>query len=382
MKKNLYLILIYIIFFIIFGCEKNTITEVVTPINFQLGINMDRKYWGNYYETQSIENMKQRMSIFASSGVKWVTIYQVLYMNGINDSYFYNQFPLENPGWKNYSQEEQAELITHAHELGLKIQFAIEVCPLVPGNGWYPGYIEEWRGEVCPTNPQLFFSNMTKEFVKTARLCQKNNVEMLNLGQELIKITTPQFDNYWTLAIDSVRTYYDQRLSYCLNGGNYSKIEQRFINSEYYSASSGFCSLFDILGITMYPNISDEAIPTINSLRLALVPIRNFLESIHDETGKKVIIGETSCPSVEFPLTQNYVLWAWNTNVLAEKITSEKAQANYLEALKTTFNQSWIEAVFWHNSYYNLDNPSNEIMLSKGPSPLNSNLFPKLMLME
>ncbi len=374
--KKIHLVFVILVFLSLFACSSNRKITGNT-----VGMNMDRKYWGQYYNNGARDDIKTRIDTLSAYGVRWITLYRVLYLDGVGGSSFYNEFPKENPGWKNYSDKEQAELIAHAHKRGLKVQFAVEILPIVTGGTWHPTHHETWRGNVYPANPDDFFMNLEKEFLETAKFCKKNKVDMLNLGQELVGLSTTEFDGYWENILKKTRKKYKGSISYYFNGGSWSRNKQAFRGCEYNFVSPKFCSLFDFLGITMYPSLSDEAIPSIDSLEIAVEPIISFLQNIKEKTGKDVVIGETSCPSTEFPLTKSYIDWAWNVNSLYEKKESEKAQSNYLQALISACNdKNFKTIIFWHNSYYNSDNPDNGIMLEAGPSPINENFSAKKML--
>jgi len=375
MKRNILFFLVVVVLLSTFGCSQNKIT------NTQVGINMDRKYWGQYYNNGARDDIKTRIDTLSSYGVKWITLYQILYLDGVNGNSFYHEFPVDNPGWKNYSDKEQTDLISYAHKRGMKVQLAVEILPIVTGGTWHPTHHETWRGNVYPADPDSFFMNLKKEFVKTAKFCKKNRVDMLNLGQELVSLSSPKLDKYWEDILVATRKKYKGEISYYFNGGGWSRSKQTFRGCEYNFVSQKFCELFDILGITMYPSLSDEAIPGIDSLYISIKPIIAFLENVYTQTGKQIVIGETSCPSTEFPLTRSYIDWAWNVNFLYEKKESEEAQLNYLLALiSACYEKKWMKTIFWHNSYYNSDNPDNGIMLEMGPSPIKEDFSAKKML--
>lgn len=365
----------------IISCTKITsVDPVISPQN-KLGVNFDRKYFGDFYQNGSLPNIITRIDSLANHGVEMITIYKAYYTDGVNSFYLHEEFPSDNPGWSNYSYNELAQMVAYAKNRGMIVQYAIEICPIGRGgNGWHNGYGEIWRGHFNPSNTAYFFHNFWNKVKIDAQFCELQGVEIINIGQENVLLTTPDKDAYWHALIDSIKTQYSGSISYYFNGGQYNRISQQFQCCEFAQVSSSFYSNFDILGITMYPSLSDEAVPSLNSLKTGLAPIFNYCEQIHNQTGKPFIIGETSCPSVEYPLTQNYVSWAWDVNALMTKATNYQGQANYAKALtELAVNKNWLLGIFWHNSYYNPDNQNNAILLEKGPSPFNADLRTKLI---
>ncbi len=383
MKNIMFAVLILFSFFAM-SCTKNNITDINQDTNAQkiLGINFDRKYFDPFYQNESLPNILARIDSLANCGVEQVTFYKVYYADGISSLNLYEEFPTENPGWSNYSYTELAQMVVYAKNHGMTVQYAVEICPIGRGgSGWHNGYGEIWRGYYNPSNTGYFFNNFWNKVKIDAQFCEIQGVDIINIGQENVLLTTSDKDTYWHTLVDSIRTKYSGLISYYFNGGLYNRVSHQFPNCEFDQVSSSFCSNFDILGITMYPNLSDEAVPSLDSLKNELVPIFNYLEQIHNQTGKSIIIGETSCPSVKYPLTQDYVSWAWNANMLMSKITNYQGQANYAKALmELSANKDWLIGIFWHNSYYNSENANNVILLEKGPSPFGPDLVIKPML--
>lgn len=376
MKHAIFIALILLNIFAM-SCTSPDITNIDPPINNKnkLGVNFDRKYFGPFYQTDSLANILLRIDSLAESGIKQITIYKSYYFDGVSAYYPHEEFPSESPGWSNYSYSELSQMVARAKSHGMIVQYAIEICPIGRGSGWYNGYSEIWRGYFNPSNIEYFFQNFWNKVKIDAQFCEIQGVEIMNIGQENVLLTTPDKDAYWHTLIDSIKTKYSGSISYYFNGGLYNKTSHQFPECEFGQVSNSFCSNFDILGITMYPNLSDEAVPSLDSLKNELVPIFNYCELIHTQTGKPFIIGETSCPSVEYPMTQNYVSWAWDVNTLMTKATNYQGQANYTRAItELAINKNWLLGIFWHNAYYNPDNTNNAALLEKGPSPFGADL--------
>ncbi len=379
--RNIFCAILLLLFFT--SCtSKNPVDVNIDPQDGRnkFGVNFDRKYYGDYYQNGALPNILARIDSLASRGIGQVTFYKVYYFDGINSYYPHEEFPAEDPGWSNYSYIELAQMTTRAKSYGMKVQYAIEICPIGRGSGWYNGYGEIWRGNFNPSNTQYFFTNFWNKIRIDAQFCEFQEIDILNIGQENILLTTPDKDAYWHALVDSIKTIYSGSVSYYFNGGAYNRSSQQFPDCEFYQVSNNFCSNFDILGMTMYPGLSDEEIPSLSSLKTALSPIFGFCKQIYNQTGVPFVIAETSCPSVKYPLTNGYVGWAWDANTLSGKVTNYVGQANYAKALMDLGSgENWLKYIFWHNSYFNPDNPSNAILLEKGPSPFSADLSTKPM---
>lgn len=381
--KNIVIIATIIVFVLLVACEAQNITAnipgpptIEKKINF--GTNFDKKYSGT-----TIEDVERRIDTLSFYGVEKITIYKVLYLDGVDDICFHESFPSDNPFWLNYSNSELSEIAAYARSKNITVRMGLDICPLGYDYGSYMNYKEVWRGYIEPSNIHYWFDNLKPYVIELGRLCQRQGIQTINLGDELVSMTKSRNDNEWKAIIDTLRSVYSGKVTYCFNGGAYNKDSHSLSYFEFNQVSQQFYDLFDELGITIYPNLSSNTTPTIDSSQTELGYIMETLYSINATTGKKVFIGETSCPSVDSPLSSNYVSWAWDTNVLNNKNLNEDAQANYVTALiNVTKDKNWFSGTFWHNSYYNQNNSQNNNLLNKGPSPFRENLSAKKMLQQ
>lgn len=358
--KNIGLILIMLLLVLPVYCKKANAIE--------FGVNIEKPWPGQ--EQEYFKSVKKRIKVFKKNDTTYITIYKPLYVFDSKSEIYY-KFPQENPVWSGSDYAELSKIVKFAHKHKIKVQLGIELCFIAKDNSQYK---EQWRAYYYPLNPDSFFINFAKEVQIAALFCKKYKIERLNLGQELVSLTTSNYDDNWKKILLLAREQYHGKINYAFNCGKYDENIKDFPDCELYQVSTDFLSYFNEIGITMYPTIEDSSMSSLKK-------ISDFLDKVHRKTMKPLILSETSCPSVKNPLSHDFVGWAWNADSLRQKTESQKDQTQYLKNMfDLTKDKTWLKAIFWHNSYYNSSNPQNDLLMDKGPSLIDSKFRAKYAL--
>jgi|GEM_PF-5804159 hypothetical protein len=364
--KTIFVLMVAIL---IAACENPTGPAIDVQRKIPIGANFDRKYTGNYHQNESIDDIKERTEILADNDAQWVTffwnVYQIEYQS--------NEFVRSFLSIDSFTEDELTELINHARSFGLQVQLSFEVLPMIEqAGGWCDGYVDGPKIDIDPSNPDLWFENLTTEVAICSEFAQSNGIELLNIGQELTKLTWPEYNGHWSNLVTEVRNSYSESLVYYIAGTT---------NDEFSHITNEFHQLWDYTGVTWYAvNFSDSAIPTVSEIEAKLEStLISFLEMVHGVTGKQIIIGETSCPSILYPLQYDHVFRGWDTIFLRTQTMNEEGQANYLVSLQS-MNQTYIKIIFWHNIYNSRHYQSDGVKEDYGSTLFKNGFDPKVAL--
>ncbi len=112
--------------------------------------------------------------------------------------------------------------------------------PTLKVHVWIPGH---WAGDAAPTDPAAWFAAYQQALLPLAKLAQDEHAEALVIGTELRKLQdAPQ----WPALVAAVRKVYHGKLLYVADGIEHA---ERF----------GYWSLFDAVGTSLYPRLSEAA---------------------------------------------------------------------------------------------------------------------------
>lgn len=362
------------------GCEKTTKPEE----NDQKLVIMNTQiyYLDDWFSKEElIDVITTRMQILANKGVNCITLYKGGYI--FND-HIYEEISGTNTagngiaGWGNLTDEQLISLATIAHGLGMKVQLALDLFPIVyDASGWciYNGHgvREGSKCEFIPNYIDVFFNEYAQYTSDCAELATEMGAELFNFGQELEKISTPEYSQYWDNIITEINSNYSGNIVYYANNGHYGGTD------EFDTMCSKLKSGVDYLGCTMYiQGLSNLNNPSLQLIRQGLTPSFQKWEQRSAEYGKKVIIGETGCGSYNGALGDGFLGNMYNETYLSGAVLNEEIQANYFQAcLENLQSKSSIIGLAWDKAYYQR---WSSIINEKGPSPFSNESIPKLML--
>ncbi|MDD4304889.1 MAG: hypothetical protein PHW42_05375 [Patescibacteria group bacterium] len=378
--KTIILSLIIMLTILSLGCDKTTKPEH----NDQKLIIMNTQiyYLDDWFSREElVDVITTRMQILATKGVNCITLYKGGYI--FND-HIYEEFAGRNlnndgvAGWGNLTDEQLITLSTIAHGLGMKVQLALDLFPIVyDASGWciYLGHgvREGSKCDFIPNYIDVFFNEYAQYTKDCAELAQTMGAELFNFGQELEMISTPQYSQYWDNIITGINSKYSGSITYYSKNGHYGGTD------EFDTMCSQLKSRVDYLGCTMYiQGLSNLNNPSISLIRQGVVPSFQKWEQRSTEYGKKVIIGETACGSYNGALGNGFLGQMYNENYLNGAVLNEEIQANYFQAcLENLQTKSSIYGLAWDKAYYQRWNP---VVNEKGPSPFSNESIPKSML--
>ena len=95
---------------------------------------------------------------------------------------------------------------------------------------------------LTPSDPATFFLSYKTEMVHMAELAEQAGVTLLSIGNELGKVSGPEYRSYWVDLIDSIRAVYHGEITY-------AAATDEAINV-------GFWDEIDVIGINAYPPLT------------------------------------------------------------------------------------------------------------------------------
>jgi hypothetical protein len=140
-----------------------------------------------------------------------------------------------------------------------------------------------WRGNIEPSNWDLWWRNYTDFNVHLARIAQEEGVEWYSLGTEMA--STQRFPDRWRALARDVRQVFKGKLTYCVNFESHD------------SFTFGDC--LDVIGMNTYdPIAKHDNYPTETQVRDAWWWIVNKARTLSARFNRPVMITEVGYPSV------------------------------------------------------------------------------------
>lgn len=209
---------------------------------------------------------------------------------------------------------ELLELINYAKNKGLKV---ILKPMLNVMDGYWRAYIRFFDEDVpCEPKWRDWFNNYNNYLLYYAEFCEKNNVDMLIIGCEMVG--TDHREEEWRYLVSEIRKIYSGKLTY--NCDKYQEHNVKWWDSLDYISSSGY-----------YPlgHIGKEL---------------DRIERVVNKYNKPFFFAEAGCPSVK---ASGKAPNDWSVTINGE--ASEKEQYEfYNELLKESINKNFIKGFcFW-----------------------------------
>jgi hypothetical protein len=207
------------------------------------------------------------------------------------------------------TRDRLRKIIRHARSKGLRVVFMPIVLLMNPQDG-------EWRGKIKPKDWTEWWRQYTNFVIRYAYLCNEENVEVFQVGSELL--STETHTARWKTLIKEVRKAFpDGLLSYSSNWDHYRVPK--------------FWGELDMVGMTAYYDLTGGDKPTLARLKKAWVPLKKEILDWQKTIGKRIMFTELGWPNqdtcAEYP---------WNYYQSTKP--DPQAQANCFEA----FFDTWI----------------------------------------
>ncbi|MDR3671084.1 MAG: hypothetical protein P4L36_09575 [Holophaga sp.] len=140
-----------------------------------------------------------------------------------------------------------------------------------------------WRGNIEPSDWELWWRNYTAFNVHLARIAQEEGVEWYSLGTEMG--STQRFPDHWRQLAAAVRTVFKGKLTYSVNFDSHD--------------SFLFGDCLDVIGMNTYdPIAKHDARPSLAQVRDAWWWIVNKARTLQARFNRPVMITEVGYPSV------------------------------------------------------------------------------------
>ncbi|CEJ47412.1 hypothetical protein XAB3213_3880017 [Xanthomonas citri pv. bilvae] len=141
--------------------------------------------------------------------------------------------------------------------------------PTLKVHVWIPGH---WAGDAAPTDPAAWFAAYQNALLPLARLAQDEHAEALVIGTELRKLQdAPQ----WPALVAAVRKVYHGKLLYVADGMEHAE-------------SFRYWSLFDAVGTSLYPRLSEAA----DARSAEMTAAAQRLQQLGQRVGKPIWVAE------------------------------------------------------------------------------------------
>ncbi len=169
-----------------------------------------------------------------------------------------------------------------------------------------------------------------------AKIAAEHEVEILCVGTEFKRSAVIR-EQYWRDLIGEIRTIYKGDLTYSANWDEFE--------------SMPFWDALNLIGISSYFPLSDEAEPSISKLKKAWNPVKKSMEAVSQKYNKAILFTEYGYLSVDGCAGKTWILEKKRHDLP----TNEKAQCNALEALYTVFSDEkyWAGCFYWKWYPYN-----------------------------
>ena len=281
--------------------------------SLQLGISY--VFWRpGYYNDYEVRSSLARV---AQTGAGWISLTFNLYQDAIDSHDVYQ-------GYETPSDEQLAHVITHAHDLGLRVMLKPHVNPIYDEGGHWRGLI----GSAFDTEQdwERWFSSYRNMIAHYASLAEAHDVEQFCVGTELRGTTFREDD--WRRLIADVRTRFSGPITYAANhGGEEMKIT--------------WWDAVDYIGVDAYYALSDHSDPMLEELVEAWEPHVVALAGLSSTWEKPILFTEIGYRSKEGS-TQNP--WEW---VEAGVVDLQEQADAYQAAFESVFDQPWFAGMYW-----------------------------------
>lgn len=184
-----------------------------------------------------------------------------------------------------------------------------------------------WRGNIEPSNWDMWWENYINFNVHLASIAQKEGVEWYSIGTEMA--STHRFPNRWQELIAKVRTVFDGKIVYSINFDSHDSFD--------------FGEYLDVIGINTYDPIAKHTdSPSSKQVQDSWWWVINKARTLHARFDRPVMITEIGYPSIAHA---HVGPWDFRTN----KPKDLNIQKFLLEeAFKVLYNWNDGEAVFYY----------------------------------
>jgi hypothetical protein len=253
------------------------------------------------------------------TGTEWVAIVPYAFNRPGETGVYFNT----ERQWEGEKKDGVIKTVNRAKEAGLKVMMKPHVWVL--GQGWMGDFTlnsdQKW---------QEWQKGYTEYLLFYATLSDSLGVEMLCIGTEMRKVVNER-PEFFPQLIREIKKVYKGKITYAANWDNYQNVT--------------FWDQVDYIGVDAYFPLSDDALPSLESLTEAWAPLADELGRYAKKENRPILFTEYGYESTTFAMAGH-----WKQH---ERTWNEEAQALGLESLYTTFwaDKPWFAGGFlwkWH----------------------------------
>lgn len=223
--------------------------------------------------------------------------------------------------------------IRNLHDAGFKVMIKTHV--------WVGGMkfdSDNWQGKIdFPDRKERkeWFSSYTSFILSQAELAEKNKVELLTIGTELVGLS--KYTEDWRRLIRKVREVYNGKLTYAESGWNAKNVK--------------FWDSLDYIGMDIYFTLTERKNPEVGELVEGWEEYEGEMEELSEEYGKKIIFTEIGYKSSEGAATKP---WEWEADHAGG--VSQREQANVYKATHLVFrDKPYLSGIFVWKYFTEMD---------------------------
>lgn len=290
-----------------------SLNQLKTPRQFQRGITFtgySKDAYSGWLAKESLKNLKK-------TNAQWVSLLVTGYQDNVNSTY------IDFNSAYTPTDDSIIQIITYAHQLGLKVMLKPHVDLLDDPNHWR-GQIGQSFNEAAW---QQWFNSYRQFILHYAQMAAQTGVEQFCIGCELDGTVKRVQD--WRQVIAEIREIYSGPLVYA--------DDQLESNPEAVS----FWDSLDLIGQDLYPTLTTKINPSVSDLCYGWRRILLKIKALSEKWRKPVLITEIGYRSVRGG-AQNP--WDWQRTGPVDLVVQRKC---YEAALRMVAGQTYIVGMFW-----------------------------------
>ena len=193
-----------------------------------------------------------------------------------------------------------------------------------------------WRGELQPSDLDLWFASYEAFISHYAQIAAQNGVRLFSVGTELVTLSGASYRDDWDSVIDAVRAHYSGDLTYAANWGQ--KPDAEYLNVSFWDR-------LDLAGVDAYFPLSDEADPSLAQLVAGWSDYDGQcwtcdLAEWQASLGKPVLFTEIGYGSRDYAAQEPWLADTGSPNC------DLQARA-YRAAIEVFQEEAWFQGMFW-----------------------------------
>jgi hypothetical protein len=216
------------------GGIKSAAAASTLPANWIKGVNMV----GFGADPYKIANQHDAIASWAATGANSVAYGPRWFMDSPSSNSIVPDTAFGSP-----SDDSVIAAIDEAHKQGLRVMLR-PYLDVKDGS---------WRADITPTNVAAWFASYTAFMDHYLDIAKAHNVEEFTLGVELINMTQPKYDSYWSSVIADARSRFPGLLTYSANWGKSGRVEYTQID---------WWGKLDYIGLSAYFPLNEQDSPS------------------------------------------------------------------------------------------------------------------------